>query len=64
MSRVLGDDHYIRMPRVTGVWHCSALTTAQWPWVPGIGKRNLPCRTSMAISAEHWSKFAALQWQW
>ena len=42
MSRVLGDDHSKRMPRVTvGVARWKALTT-QWPWVLSIGQHLLP----------------------
>ena len=41
VSRVLGDNDYIRMPRVTVVVARLRTPTSEWPWVPIIGQ-NLP----------------------
>ena len=42
MSRVLGDEHYKRMPLVTVGPARQRTLTAQWSWVPSIGQDLQP----------------------
>ena len=50
VSRVLGDDHYKRIPRVTVDVARWRNLIAQWPWVPSIGQHLQPFTGNVDVS--------------